>query len=83
MLHGPVGRQPQMRKTKLSRISLTPRRVRHFRMKLNAEEPPAGIGEGSDGGIAAVGKHLPSLGHRRHLVPMTHPHPHQLVLGKT
>src|SRR4030095_5201413 len=82
VLHSPGRLTTADSKDKVIEDFLAPRRVRHFRMKLNTEEPPAGIGKGSDGGIAAVGKHLPTLGHRRHLVPMAHPHSHQICFGK-
>ena len=49
MLHGPSRLTTADPKDKIIENLLTPRGVRHFRMKLNTEEPPAGIGKGSDG----------------------------------
>ena len=83
MLHRPVGLATADTKNEIVEDLPPARRVRHFGMKLHAEEAPRRIGESSDGRIGAVGKTLPSLGKRRHLVAMAHPHPRQFVLGKT
>src|SRR5262247_1186116 len=83
VLHSPGWLTTADAKDEVIENLLAPRRVRHLRMELDTEEPPAGIGEGSDGRVAAVGKRLPSLGHRRHLVAMAHPDSNQLMFGKS
>ena len=83
VLHGPGRLTTANAKDEVLENFLAPRRMRHFRMKLNTEKPPARISKGRNVGIAAVGKHLPSLGHRRHLIAMAHPDSDQLVFAKS
>src|SRR5215468_1454232 len=83
VLHSPGWLTTTDAKDKVIEYLLAAWGMRHLGMKLDAEQSPAGIDEGSDGRIAAVGKRLPSLGHRRHLIAMAHPDADQLILTKS
>src|SRR5437660_1067016 len=83
MFHRPGGLTPADTKDEVAEKLFTARRVRHFRMKLHAKEAARRIGKRGDRRIAAMGKRLPAVWNRRHLIPVTHPHTHGLLSRKS